>query len=50
MRTETKIIEIYSYSDLDMNPELKAKVLNNLSNIKRQVLILLLMFPFTYVQ
>ena len=33
MRTETKIIEIYSYSDLDMNPELKAKVLNNLSNI-----------------
>ena len=33
MRTETKIIEIYSYSDLATNPELKEKVLNNLSNI-----------------
>lgn len=33
MRTETKTIEIYSYLDLATNPELKEKVLNNLSNI-----------------
>jgi len=33
MRTEIKIIEIYNFDDLQANPELKAKVLDNLYDI-----------------